>query len=685
MQMPFPKCWPQIALLSLGLVFPSTIALAQAQIAQHDGTPLSLPPASPLSEMADIHLSMDAHAPLPEDARILLVLNRFTNGPRPGELEHLREIGLKEWFQQQLNPQRIDDRALEERLDAYPAMRMPLNRMLVEFPANEDIRQSLNNKNFSIDSGDADGRAVFLMRRAALEQKINAKNGEDSNKPDQVVTLPKSLAEIEAMPPEDRYHFLCRLSWPKYQQLKRDSHMPQDRATLYDGLSARQLETLEAFDAPTEMIASEDVDTKLLEDLYSERQLEEVMVDFWLNHFNLYMRKNQRAPYYIARFEREAIRPFALGRFENLLLATAQSPAMLDYLDQTESVGPHSLFALRNDSGKKTNGLNENYAREVMELHTIGVNGGYTQKDVTELAKVLTGWTIERRDGFVRPIFDARKHEPGSKTVLGHKIHEGGVDEGLTVLRMLAASPQCARFISTKLAARFVSDTPPPALVERMTQAYLLYGGDIRQVLAAMINSPEFFTVATYRSKVKTPQDFVLSAVRATGAEVSDPGTLGKAIADLGQPLWGHQTPEGYSMASDAWNSTTSLVSRMNFSMALATNRVQGVDSETSVLFGAEQAQMPVAEKQEQIEARLLHVPLSQRTEALISAETNADPETQRKQLRQIGVLRGQVQFGRNGARDWRVMNMRPSLDGVDLQAALTVGLVLGSPEFQRR
>jgi uncharacterized protein (DUF1800 family) len=454
------------------------------------------------------------------------------------------------------------------------------------------------------------------------------------------------------------------------------------------------------------VVTAEIADAKLLRDIYSERQLNEVMTDFWLNHFNVYIKKSQQAPYYIAAYERSTIRPRALGRFEDLLVATAMSPAMLNYLDNSESVGPHSQFASRakGGKGKQPTGLNENYARELMELHTLGVGGGYTQHDVTEVAKVFTGWTVgSKRDPFgtyynragmaenrnvdepIQPEFDESKHEPGSKVVLGVTIKENGVNEGLQVLHMLATSPATARFISQKLAVRFVSDDPPPAMVARMAKTFLSSNGDIRQVLAAMINSPEFWTRQTYRAKVKTPQDFVVSAVRAAGADVTTPAALAGQIAELGMPIYGMQTPNGYSMKADPWNNTGALVSRMNFALALSANKVPGVTVNWPAMLGPGPAQdsdaMTPETKEAILEDKLLHERVSDRTRQTILAQISADAAQQEASLRQISVkgAKRDPLVARGGEKQQEAM--APP----DSQSALAAGLLFGSPEFQRR
>jgi uncharacterized protein (DUF1800 family) len=649
------------------------------------------PPAETLHEHTAPHQ-------IPSDERLMLVLDRFTYGPRPGDLPRLRAMGLSKWFQQQLNPASIDDSALDARLAAYPAMQLPLDKLMELYPTNQQVRATLKNQ-AGIPGGDA-AHAIYHDRQEQyVEKKAEAKADPKAAQPppaDPLAGLPQSPAEILALPPEKRFKALCHLNLTELHALRK-ALPPAQRDQLLAGFTPEQLEVFAAFDGPSGVVRAEAVQVKLLRDVYSERQLQEVMVDFWLNHFNVYMNKSEEAPYYIAAYERNSIRPYALGRFENLLLATATSPAMLNYLDNSSSVGPHSPYVtgynnfMGHGGAHPHAGLNENYAREVMELHTVGVNGGYSQHDVTELARVFTGWTVGRRPGEEVPAqaeFDPLKHDPGAKLILGHKIKENGQHEGIEALEMLAESPQCARFVSTKLAVRFVSDTPPPAMIERMTQTWLETKGDIRQVLLAMINSPEFFSAATYRSKIKTPLDFVVSAVRATGAQVDSTGGMAAAISQLGMPLYGHQTPDGYSMKAEAWNSTTQLVSRMNFAMALATNRVAGLHADPDALLAAADpdhpaASLPPLQKTEALEAVLLHAPISPRTHQLILAQVSVDRKQQTNELRQVANIRNGGDPLQQPADPAAAKPLDPT--SADPQAALAAGLILGSPEFQRR
>jgi uncharacterized protein (DUF1800 family) len=391
--------------------------------------------------------------------------------------------------------------------------------------------------------------------------------------------------------------------------------------------------------------------------------------------------------YLVTSYERDVIRPHVLGKFKDLLTATAQSPAMLFYLDNWQSVGPHSDEALgirqnqaqdprvrwrngpfgprpvmypprpqaaSNATQKKRSGLNENYARELMELHTLGVNGAYTQQDVTEVARVFTGWTVQDpRDGggFV---FKPRLHEPGIKTVLGHKIKESGEKEGTEVLELLADSPATAKFISTKLAERFVSDNPPPALVAAMSKTFLKSDGDLREVMRTMFHAPEFWAPESYNAKVKTPLEFVASSLRATQTEVSDPVPLIFALNQMGMPLYGMQPPTGYSTKADAWVNSAALLARMNFSLGLATGKIYGSNFDIAKLIGdgpSSTIGTDPYQAQLKLEQQLLEGEVSPQTHNTIQSRTGTPAS-----------LGGPAQNSAN----------------------VVAALLLGSPEFQR-
>ena len=312
-------------------------------------------------------------------------------------------------------------------------------------------------------------------------------------------------------------------------------------------------------------------EAKLLRAVYSERQLQEVLVDFWFNHFNVFAGKGATRNY-LAEYEREAIRPYVLGNFREMLEATAKSPAMLFYLDNWQNVSAAKVAGAR-----PPRGINENYARELMELHTLGVDGGYAQADVVNVARALTGWTIKPREGS-GTLFVPRLHDDKEKTVLGHAIKAGGGPNDIEqVLDILAAHPSTARHLATKLAARFVSDTPPATLVDRAAARFTATRGDLREVMRTIVTSPEFFAPEAYRAKVKTPLDFVASALRATGAQVHSAQPLTRELREMGMPLYFCQPPTGYADTASTWVSAGALVSRMNFAVALGKNEIRGV------------------------------------------------------------------------------------------------------------
>ena len=338
------------------------------------------------------------------------------------------------------------------------------------------------------------------------------------------------------------------------------------------------------------MAARELAAAKLLRAIYSNRQLEEVLTDFWFNHFNVYLEKGADR-YLVTAYERDAIRPHVLGQFRDLLEATAKSPAMLFYLDNWQSVGDAM------ERGRPARrGLNENYGRELLELHTLGVDGGYTQKDVTEVARCFTGWTIRQPRLGGEFVFNGRAHDRGEKRVLGVKILAGGgIEDGEKVLDLVARQPATAHFISRKLAMRFVADDPPAVLVGRMAQTFLKSDGDLRAVLKTMIDSKEFWSVGAYRTKMKSPLEFVASAVRSMNGDVDEALALNNQVAQMGEPLFRKQEPTGYSNSGTEWMNSAGLVARMNFALSLANNHVPGVkvatDAGAGITLGAPEFQ----------------------------------------------------------------------------------------------
>jgi uncharacterized protein (DUF1800 family) len=637
-----------------------------------------------------------ATAQMDEKARALHALNRLAFGPRPGDVERVAAMGVDKWIDQQLRPDKIDDHALDARLEQFRTLRMSTREMVENFPPPQVIKAIAEGKQ-SMPS-DSARRAVYEAQleryQEKKEQKQEAANTDSSSaggsgkaaqmsdeeqarrREDRLYADLKS-EDLLDLPPDQRMKAILKMS-PEDQRALEASLKGDKRDEFMEGMKPQQRETLMALNNPEQVVTSELVQSKLLRAIYSDRQLEEVMTDFWFNHFNVFIGKGADR-YMLTGYERDVIRPRALGKFEDLLVATAQSPAMLFYLDNWLSVGPNSDFAngipkrnnnynwrrpprpprpapVKQAKGKRS-GLNENYGRELMELHTLGVNGGYTQKDVTEAARVLTGWTLKQPregGGFV---FEERMHEPGDKRVLGHRIKSGGEKEGRDLLHILARHPSTAKFISTKLAMRFVSDDPPSTLIDRMTQTFLKKSGDIGEVLKAMFHSPEFWAPESYRAKVKTPLEFVVSAVRTSGAEVSDALPLARQLQTLGMPLYGMQPPTGYSMKADAWVNSSALLGRMNFALALTAGKLKGVQVDPGQMLGASASPADSQGTLTALENNLLAGNVSRQTHDTIAAQMN-DSKISQRQLDDPA---------------------RPP------NTSAIAGLLLGSPEFQRR
>jgi uncharacterized protein (DUF1800 family) len=491
------------------------------------------------------------------------------------------------------------------------------------------------------------------------------------------------------LPPDQRYKKVMTMSADE-QLAFADSLRGGKGQEFVEGMNPKQKETLLAMNNPQAVVVDELAQSKLMRAIYSDRQLEEVMTDFWFNHFNVFVGKGPER-LLLTSYEQEVIRPRALGKFEDLLVATAKSPAMMFYLDNWLSVGPDSMQALGvpdrpvvrygprgrprpagaskpNAKRKQNSGLNENYGRELLELHTLSVNGGYAQRDVTEVAKVFTGWTLEKPADGMGFRYDPRMHEPGPKFVLGHHIKPKGEDEGREVLHLLATSPQTAHFISLKLAQRFVADDPPAALVDRMAKTFEKKKGDIREVLTTMFRSPEFWADGTYRAKVKTPFEFVVSAARATGADVQDAIPLARQLANMGMPLYGAQPPTGYSMKADTWVSSSALLNRMNFALALVAGKVRGVKVDAAQLAGGgSQSAADSSLALSTMEAKLLAADVSKQTHDSIVAQMSAPAKS------------GSLEEKNHSTPSKPPDPSRPPDVGT------IAGLLLGSPEFQRR
>src|SRR5437016_1399550 len=604
---------------------------------------------------------------LSPDEAILHALNRLAYGPRPGDVEHVRQMGLAKWIEQQLNPNSIDDKTVEARLQDYPTLHMSTAKLIDEYPQSKQAEKQAEKQ--------AQARAQQEQRRSdaaatVVEKDMPSAPGQPAN------------AEAPAATPVS-----APQSWPdnpnapapmRQQAQGNAATNGAGRRDVLGGHDPNNVPRAIADDSkrPQRVVAELSM-AKMTRAIYSERQLQQVMDDFWFNHFNVFAAKGEDR-YYLTSYERDVIQPHALGKFKDLLTATAKSPAMLFYLDNFLSADPKAAQrATRQQrrrgrfggpwpprpapnpqqaAKKNERGLNENYGRELMELHTLGVDGGYTQKDVTEVARCFTGWTMDKPRQYADFKFDERLHDPDPKYVLGKKIHVGGMKDGEQVIELLVRHPSTAKFISTKLARRFVSDNPPPSLVNRMAETFKSGDGDIRAVLKTMIWSPEFWSRDAYRAKIKTPFELVVSAARATGSDVDSPLPLVQWIGRIGEPLYQCQPPTGYADKAEAWVNTGALLNRLNYSLALAGNKMRGTRTDVTSLLGMDSSADPKTARD-----RAVHVFLGGQ-----AGPTTV--ETLEKQLDNPQVLQAKLDDPRK-----------------QVNLGLVAGLVLGAPECQRR
>jgi uncharacterized protein (DUF1800 family) len=641
------------------------------------------------------------------DQRIIHALNRFTFGPRQGDLDAVRSMGLDNWFDQQLHPTSIDETDLNARLALFPAMQWTTAQLLYYLPSNGVIRQASNGR-INIPP-DPVMRAIYENQIARIKARkenkagngqaaqpqdsmaVNAENGNDMNAGESTQAAPQfSQAAIEnilTLAPQQRVERLAGMDPELFESFIK-SLRPIQRQALNANLSPGQKQTIGALENPERLVAEELIATRLTRDIYSNAQLEEVMTDFWLNHFNVYLRKNEQMPYFLVSYERDTVRPHALGKFEDLLESVAHSPAMLVYLDNAQSIGPDSKAAQRAEMArardldpqkkKVREGLNENYARELMELHTIGVNGGYTQADVVQAARILTGWTVDRPLNDAEFTFNPNRHEPGAKKVMNQKFKESGEKEGRELLHMLAMRPATAQFICSKLAVRFVSDDPPKSLVDRMAKTYLSSDGDISAVLKTLFHSPDFWSTSTYRAKVKTPLEFVVSAARASNATIENLRPIENNLRQMGMPTYGAIPPTGYKWDAADWVSTGALVDRMNFALNLAASRLPGITVSWSP-----------------------HANSNTEPTSVTAIATASSPETEEARLESLLLPGGASDSTRSAALQQFAAqstqnpvtpistamrpNRTPSANALEREDQVLGGLLIGSPEFQRR
>jgi uncharacterized protein (DUF1800 family) len=649
---------------------------------------------------------------LSEDQRILHVLNRLGFGARPGDLERVKAIGVDKYIEQQLFPERIDDSASEAKLQNLETLRMTTAELYEKYPQPNQLLQQ-------------------LQRRNALPAELAAaRDNRKANDPNQ----PKTG---EAMPGE--------MQGPTNAASPTPNVPPNDTNPMNNAEYRRAV--MEYYKEnnlrPAQFLTGELQMSRILRAVYSERQLQEVMVDFWTNHFNVFAGKGADR-WLLTSYDRDTIRPHTLGKFYDLLVADAQSPAMLFYLDNFQSVSPNAQATQRPGAARgplaqlrqlgnnpqqqpppqqQRRGINENYARELMELHTLGVDGGYTQKDVQEVARCFTGWTIfaprgagaaaqavingrlaERlRTDAGKFYFNPRVHDDGEKIVLGHKIPAGGgMKDGLMVLDIVAHHPSTAKFIATKLVRRFVADDPPATLVDRVAQTFLKSDGDIREMLRTIFASPEFNSAEAYRAKVKRPFELAVSAVRTLGAETNGGPQFHQWIARMGQPLYGFQTPNGYPDVAENWVNTGALLERMNFALALVNNRIPGTRVDLARLVG-EQKSGTSMDKEKllnrfvglivggEMSAKTRETLLKQLTDQItippIAPAQTASNSAPANPF-EVAFQRGNLNPGGGGPQQpqqqQQIARANPAA-AIDNPLVKLAGLILGSPEFQRQ
>ncbi|HEY0264630.1 MAG TPA: DUF1800 domain-containing protein [Granulicella sp.] len=630
-------------------------------------------------------------APLNERERAVQMLNRFTFGARPGELEHIQAMGSQSWFEQQLNPESIPDAALDKRLNDYPTLKMSAPEILNVLPDRAMIQQVAQGKRpMPADPLLAAMYEVQVYKYNQQQEKKtpNAPEPTDAEKEqkkqqDQVTAariagdlfaLPKNqrMQALAKMPVEDRIAFTTQVAGEQ-RSILLGEFTPRERELFY-GMSANVNAIGQA--------AQELAQAKVLRTILSERQLQEVMTDFWFNHFNVYIGKDSDQ-WYTTPYERDVIRKNALGNFKDLLLATATSPAMMVYLDNWLSIGPNSLangVNPANPNAKKgSKGLNENYGREVMELHTVGVNGGYTQQDVTALSSILTGWGVAVVGQGGPFMFDEKKHEPGAKQWFGMTIPdtapEDGMQQGVQALSALAMKPATAHFISYLIAQRFVADEPPATVVDAMAKSFLDSQGDIKTVLRTMVESPEFNSRRYFRNKMKTPLEYVASAFRETGTDPVNPGALVNTLRSMGMPQYYALPPTGYYLTADHWMNTGALVDRLNFAQQLTGNKFanQKFDAARLLALGLLSMQPEPPGPRTQAVSLDMSQPLTAKGGPAIALKVLEDT-----------LVGGQVSEQTASLIHQQLAQQPADANPADTLNLLTA-LVMGSPEFQLR
>lgn len=656
-----------------------------------------------------------------------LLLDRLTYGPRPGDIDRVVAQGLEKWLADQLRGD-LRDPGVDAKLASFKSVKLSARQLAETYPNPPQLLR--------------EAERAGIVDRNTVEKARAGREAEVAGTGEMAATADLRADRRELREARDKVK-----EWAASQGYR-------DQREAIDELRAE----------------------KLLRATESQNQLREVLTDFWFNHFNVSLTDND-CRIFVPAYEREAIRPNVFGDFREMLGATAQHPAMLLYLDNARSVAEkgqpvrfdrQQMNARRGGGGaggrgggfggggrggpgggpgggmgdgmdrfmaglseeeqrilrdNRPQGLNENYARELMELHTLGVDGGYDQNDVVEVARAFTGWTTvptgpRRRDsdrmlqaatrfpqaGFVVEgafLFRADVHDAAAKKVLGTQLAAGrGIEDGREVLDLLARHPATARHLSTKLAARFVADVPPPALVDRLTRVYNATGGNLRQMMLALVESPEFWAKEHREQKIKSPFELTASALRALDAKIQDPRPLFTWIEKMGQPLYAYQAPTGYPDRAESWVNTGSLLNRMNFGLQLATGRIGGLDLDLPALAGRREPESLLGALETYVPILLPERDASGTITRL--EKVVADPELLQKledKSADTGPMDSMARAP-GGMDDWDVstagggQGRRRDRFGAPLPAptqidaspiAHVVGVILGSPEFQRR
>ena len=680
---------------------------------------------------------------LSEEQRIVHVLNRLAFGARPGDVERVRKLGLEQYIELQLHPEKIEDAAAEARLSNLETLKMQNYELYAKFPQPGQLLRQLQRQ----------GKLPAELQAAAEARQQGAPA---ATKKTDAAPMQPGTAMPGAMPDEAMKNDPAKTDADAAKLADRQEY----RAAIRDYMLQNGLQ-------PPQRITAELQASRILRAVYSERQLQETMVDFWTNHFNVFAGKGADR-WLLTAYDRDTIRPHTLGKFQDLLVATAESPAMMFYLDNFQSVSPNApqggqrqlLRQLMNNNPQaqmrrqqraggglfgdnamrrqqqqqgaqgqmpqvrppvqqQKRGINENYARELMELHTLGVDGGYTQKDVQEVARCFTGWTIlaprgvpmgvmdsplaERAGTF---IFNPRQHDNGEKMVLGQKIPAGGgMNDGLKVLDILAHHPATAKFIATKLSRKFVMDNPTPELVARVASAFTKSDGDIRETLKTVFASPEFNAPENFRAKIKTPFELAVSAVRATGGDTNGGPALHQWIARMGEPLYQYQPPTGYPDTAEQWVNTGALLERINFALALAANRIPGTRVDLAKLVGPSAtpgSKVDQARVLDQFVDVILQGDMTAQTKASLLKKLDEaatappqGPQTAQMNGPSAAQAADDAALMDAGREQQRVRGARRlgqfaqvaanNAPPVNQEVARIAALILGSPEFQRQ